>query len=113
MAYGVHKVGVCDDEVSPPFGLWLECVLIPSSTLFWAGETFAPGCMVNPATGLPCDISPTEKPQNIQTFLQARFLAMYEQLVRATGGIPGVLGFEVSPRPRSVTVAWIADVKTR
>lgn len=66
------------------------------STLFWAGETFAPRCMVNPATGLPCDISPTDEPQNIQTFLQARFLAMYEQLVRATGDVPGVLGFEVS-----------------
>lgn len=34
---------------------------------------------------------------NIQTYLQARFLAMYEQLVRATGDIPGVLGFEVRP----------------
>lgn len=100
MAYGVYKVGVCDDEVGSCVCFLRRGADGGGSTLFWAGETFAPLCMVNTRTGLPTEISPLgdgDASENIQTFLQGRFMAMYERLVDTLTDIPGVLGFEVRP----------------
>ena len=59
------------------------------STFFWAGKTFAPNLLVpDPTAG--------GEEKNIQTFLQERFLAMFEVLVDSLEGVQGVLGFEVS-----------------
>lgn len=62
---------------------------LPRSTFFWAGKTFAPNLLVpDPTAG--------GEEKNIQTFLQERFLAMFEVLVDSLEGVQGVLGFEVS-----------------
>jgi hypothetical protein len=53
--------------------------------------------MVNTRTGLPSHLSPLsvdDQEQNIQTFLQERYLGMFERLVDTLKGIDGVLGFE-------------------
>jgi hypothetical protein len=55
-------------------------------TCFWAGNTFTPELKIHGPQG--------DKP--IQEFLQDAFLAMWAQVVRAVGDLPGVLGFEVS-----------------
>lgn len=72
-------------------GLWptgyqkLACATM--NTAFWGGKMFAPGWEV--------------EGENIQDWLQARYLAMFERLVGAVGGVEGVLGFEVGhPRQR-------------
>jgi quinol monooxygenase YgiN len=41
---------------------------------------------------------PTDQGQkkNIQTFLQERYLAMFDKLVETLDGVEGVLGYEVS-----------------
>jgi hypothetical protein len=61
------------------------------STLFWAGKTFAPNLLVK---------DPTDQGQkkNIQTFLQERYLVMFDKLVETLDGVEGVLGYEVSRR---------------
>ncbi|KAJ9098743.1 hypothetical protein QFC21_004391 [Naganishia friedmannii] len=99
-------------------GLWptgytkLACATM--NTLFYAGKTFAPSLMVNTRTGLPSHISaPRTAPhddgeaddeeQNIQEFLQDRYMGMFERLVRALEGVEGVLGFEVCP---NMPEAW-------
>ena len=56
------------------------------STLFWAGDTFAPKLRVKGHDG---------KEVSYQQFLQNAFLDMYDQLVQAVGDLDGVLGFEV------------------
>lgn len=61
------------------------------STLFWAGETFAPSFKVEGQDG---------KPVSIQAYLQNAFLAAYDKLVEAVGDLPGVLGFEVGTESR-------------
>lgn len=63
-----------------------------SSTLFWAGEAFAPKLVVKDARG---------NDVNIQTFLQEHFLNMFDEIMKATGDLEAVLGYEVRPRPSS------------
>ncbi|KAJ9121909.1 hypothetical protein QFC24_004491 [Naganishia onofrii] len=97
---GVNHRGV-DSKTETERGLWstgyskLACATM--NTLFWGGETFAPSLMVNTRTGLPSHLSPLsvdDEEQNIQTFLQERYLGMFERLVDTLKGIDGVLGFE-------------------
>lgn len=57
---------------------------------------------MNTRTGLPVEVSPLlagDKAENIQVFLQGRFMRMYERLVDMLADIPGILGFEVRPSP--------------
>lgn len=114
MADRVYEARLCDDEVrvfvihgSSPRCLRVRVVVekadsgVPRSTLFYAGKTFAPSLMVNTRTGLPSHVSPPSAPyqddeeQNIQDFLQDRYMGMFERLVDALQGVDGVLGFEV------------------
>lgn len=41
------------------------------------------------------DPTDQNRPKNIQAFLQERYLGMFEKLMEALEGIPGVLGYEV------------------
>ncbi|KAG5635943.1 hypothetical protein H0H81_009592 [Sphagnurus paluster] len=60
------------------------------STLFWAGDTFAPKLLVKDKNGDAI---------SIQQFLQDAYIAMSETLARAVGGLEGVLGFEMMNEP--------------
>lgn len=52
------------------------------ATLFWGGEIFAPKLQI--------------EGQNIQTYLQSKFLDVWTALVKAVGDLDSVIGFEVS-----------------
>jgi hypothetical protein len=41
------------------------------------------------------DPTDQNRSKNIQAFLQERYLGMFERLLEALDGIPGVLGYEV------------------
>lgn len=66
-------------------GLWptgyqkLACATM--NTLFWGGKMFAPGWEV--------------EGENVQDWLQERYLRMVRRVVEAVDGVQGVLGFEV------------------
>lgn len=92
----LSEVGSCDHGVST-VDLLVDItasngsalLLCSSSTLFWAGDTFAPKLKIkHPKTGV-------ETP--VQQFLQNAMLDMWAQVARAVGDLPGVLGFEVCP----------------
>ncbi|KAJ9114765.1 hypothetical protein QFC22_005641 [Naganishia vaughanmartiniae] len=104
---GVNHRGA-DSKDETERGLWstgyskLGCATM--NTLFWGGETFAPSLMVNTRTGLPSHLSSLsldDKEQNIQTFLQDRYLRMFERLMDSVRGIDGVLGFEMTNEPHA------------
>lgn len=57
-----------------------------SSTLFWAGDVFAPKLRVK---------NKHDQEVPIQQFLQNAFLDMWEMVVRAVGDLDGVIGFQV------------------
>lgn len=61
------------------------------STLFWAGQTFAPQLIVTDPV--------TNQLVNIQTFLQDRFQGMFGKLIDALQGVEGVLGYEMMNEP--------------
>jgi hypothetical protein len=64
--------------------------------------------MVNVRTGLPVEVSPLlagDRQENIQPFLQGRFMDMYERLADTLSDIPGILGFEVRPLPCFLVIA--------
>ena len=56
------------------------------STLFWAGDVFAPKLRVK---------NKHDQEVPIQQFLQNAFLDMWEMVVRAVGDLDGVIGFQV------------------
>ncbi|KAG5644275.1 hypothetical protein DXG03_008760 [Asterophora parasitica] len=60
------------------------------STLFWAGDTFAPKLLVKDKDGAAVPI---------QQFLQNSYLAMSETLAQTVGDLDGVLGFEPMNEP--------------
>lgn len=74
-------------------GLWpcgyQKMAAATMNTAFWAGNVFMPKTVVT-------DPGSNSSKVNVQTFLQDRFLDMWEQLAKAVGGLEGVLGFEVS-----------------
>lgn len=56
------------------------------STLFWAGDVFAPKLRVK---------NKHNQEIPIQQFLQNTFLDMWEMVARAVGDLDGVIGFQV------------------
>ncbi|EIN14712.1 glycoside hydrolase [Punctularia strigosozonata HHB-11173 SS5] len=60
------------------------------NTCFWAGDTFTPKLKVKAKDG-------TET--SVQQFLQNAFLNMWDQVVKAVGDLPAVLGFEIMNEP--------------
>ena len=68
----------------------LRPILTFPSTLFWAGDTFAPKLQIQRKTK-----SGVEESVGIQRFLQDAYLDMWQVLAEHVGHLPGVLGFEV------------------
>lgn len=63
------------------------------ATLFWGGRIFAPNlCLATDHTG-------AARPQNIQDFLQASYIAAYTQLVEALVLCPSFAGFDLMNEP--------------
>ncbi|KAJ3529087.1 hypothetical protein NMY22_g9143 [Coprinellus aureogranulatus] len=60
------------------------------ATLFWAGEAFAPKLVVKDVKG---------NEVNIQTYLQEHFLNMFDEIVKATGDLEAVIGYEIMNEP--------------
>ena len=56
------------------------------STLFWAGDVFAPKLRVR---------NKHDQEVPVQQFLQNAFLDMWEMVARAVGDLDGVIGFQV------------------
>ncbi|KAI0783200.1 glycoside hydrolase family 5 protein [Abortiporus biennis] len=75
-------------------GLWpcgyQKLAAATMSTCFWAGDTFAPKLKVKNEQGVEV---------SIQTFLQTAFLNMFEQVAKAVGDLPAVIGFEMMNEP--------------
>jgi hypothetical protein len=59
------------------------------STVFWAGDIFAPKLHVKDRRNQAVPI---------QQFLQTAFLDMWEKVVQAVGDLDGVVGFQVRVR---------------
>ncbi|KAL1410100.1 hypothetical protein Q8F55_004103 [Vanrija albida] len=85
--------GLRGERVEGERGLWptgytkLACATM--NTLFWGGETFAPGLKVGP------------KGVNIQSYLQDHFLSAFGALIDAVGDLDTVMGFEMMNEPHS------------
>ncbi|KAF9011688.1 glycoside hydrolase superfamily, partial [Cyathus striatus] len=75
-------------------GLWpcgyQKLAAATMATCFWAGDTFAPKLFVKDKFGQ--DIS-------IQQFLQSAFISACDELARAVGELPGVIGFQMMNEP--------------
>ncbi|KAL1721732.1 glycoside hydrolase family 5 protein [Schizophyllum commune] len=84
---GVVGGGHIEDER----GIWpcgyQKLAAATMSTVFWAGDTFAPKLKITDAQ-IP-----------VQEFLQSAFLNMFERVVRAVGDLEAVIGFEVMNEP--------------
>ncbi len=70
-------------------GLWptgyTKLAASTMATLFWGGEIFAPKLLV--------------EGQNIQTYLQSKFLDAWAELAKVVGHLDSVIGFEVELNP--------------
>lgn len=73
-------------------GLWptgyQKLAAATMATCFWAGDIFASKLKIKNTKG--------QDEVGIQTFLQESFLDAWEALVKATGDLDGVIGFQVS-----------------
>ncbi|KAG8901460.1 hypothetical protein FRB99_005289 [Tulasnella sp. 403] len=85
---GVKVPGVEMDRGRWPTG-YQKLAASTMSTVFWAGETFAPKLMVE-RDGAKV---------NAQTFLQDAFLNCYDWLLRGLTGLEAIVGFELMNEP--------------
>ncbi|QRV86919.1 Cellulase (glycosyl hydrolase family 5 protein) [Ceratobasidium sp. AG-Ba] len=86
---GVEGTGVEVDRGRWPTG-YQKLAASTMATLFWAGRTYAPKLLVP---------SSSSQNVNIQDFLQDCFLNAFDELVKATGDLEGVIGFEMMNEP--------------
>lgn len=75
--YGVSRLFLLD---------FIRYEISPNSTLFWAGDTFAPKLKIKTKSG-------QELP--VQQYLQGAFFDMFDVVAKKLGNLDGVLGFEV------------------
>ena len=84
---GYHKLAASTmSSVSPFLSTHIYFLFTHFSTLFWAGDVFAPKLRVK---------NKHDKEVPVQEFLQNAFLDMWEMVARAVGDLDGVIGFQV------------------
>jgi len=83
---GYHKLAASTMSSVSPFSNSCTSFSHIFSTLFWAGDVFAPKLRVR---------NKHDQEVPIQQFLQNAFLDMWEVVARAVGDLDGVIGFQV------------------